>query len=139
MALGIMSFAAIVILGILPTGLTSSQRANRVTVGSRLAAEVQSELQQVGLSSFATTTTSFDVEGRIVTAAQGTTAPVYDVYRSVQSGLLPGVSGTNSLKRILVQVVDNPARRVLTTSTDGSVEIPPGMEASSYPFYVVAP
>jgi len=143
LAIGILGFSAVVILGLLPTGLASSQRSNLVTVGARLAAEVQSELQEVGLASFQTNTTSFDIDGRMVINAQGatvgTTPPVYDVCRTVADcALAPQVS--SPLKRIVVQVLNNPGRKTLSRGdTNLPFTVPAGMDESSFEFHVVAP
>lgn len=139
LALGVLSFVAVVIMGLIPSGLASAQRSSHSTVATRLAAEVQSELQQVGLASFATNTTSFDADGRIVRDLSGATVadtpPVYDVYRSVQSCPLPGTN-TGALQRVVVQVVKNPGQQSLPRA-NGLVTVPAGMEERSYQFHVV--
>jgi uncharacterized protein (TIGR02598 family) len=139
-ALGILAFVAVSVLGLIPTGLASAQRSGHATVATRLAAEVQAELQQVGLASFSTNTTAFDVDGRIVLDLNGatvsTTPPVYDVYRTVQACPLPGAS-TGTLQRIVVQVVKNPGRQSLSRGADQLVTVPTGLEERSYQFHVV--
>lgn len=142
LALGIFSFTAVVILGLLPGGLVSSQRASHVTLGSRLASEVQAELQQVGLASFQTNTTTFDVDGRIVVDAQGgavgTTPPVFDVCRTVVDCALPGAA-TSPLKRVVVQVINNPGRKTMSRdAASGLVAVPGDMEGRTFEFHVVA-
>jgi uncharacterized protein (TIGR02598 family) len=142
LALGIMAFAAVAIMGLLPIGLTASQRSTSTTAAARLAAEVQSELQQVGLSSFATNTTAFDADGRLVRDMNGatvpgtTTPPVYDVYRAVQMCPLPGTNA-GTLQRVVVQVVKNPSQQTLARGPDGLVTVPVGLEERSYQFHVV--
>jgi len=141
MALGIMSFVAVATLGLIPTGLASSQRSSQTTIAARLAAEVQSELQQVGFASFSTSTTSFDADGRMVQDPNGatvpgtTTPPVYDVYRTVQSCGLPG--STNwALQRVVVQVVKNPGRQALSRSASGLIAASAGLDERSFQFHV---
>jgi uncharacterized protein (TIGR02598 family) len=141
MALGILGFVAVVILGLIPAGLASSQRSNQTTVATRLAAEVQSELQQVGLASFSTNTTSFDADGRMVRDLNGktipgtTTPPVYDVYRTVQTCALPGAN-TGVLQRVVVQVVKTPGHHTLPRAGSGLVAVAPGLDERSYQFHV---
>ena len=65
-AMGVMAFAAITIMALIPNGLTAASRSSHTTVAARLAAEVQSEIQQVGLASFPTDTTYFDADGKIL-------------------------------------------------------------------------
>jgi uncharacterized protein (TIGR02598 family) len=152
LALGVMAFAVVAIMGLLAIGLTSSQRSTSTTAAARLAAEVQSELQQVGLASFFVGDTSFNVEGRIasyydnggnlVLVYDGQGKPisqVYDVCRTVLNCNLPGAT-TSPLKRVVVQVLNNPGRQpLLRNPSSGLVNVPSGMEELTFEFHVVAP
>ena len=133
-AIGILAFSAVVILGLLPTGLTSFQRSSQSTVAARLATEVQSELQQVGLTNFVTTNTCFDADGQLT----NTTAAVYVVYRTVVTNTALSGSSIPTLARVIVQVVKNPgSSRNLTRSTATSpVTIPAGMDERTFQFHV---
>lgn len=133
-AIGILAFSAMVILGLLPTGLTSFQRSSQSTVAARLATEVQSELQQVGLTNFVTDTTFFDADGQQTNAP----ASVYVVYRTVVTNAALSGSSIPTLARVIVQVVKNPGNsRTLTRSTATSpVTIPAGMDERTFQFHV---
>jgi uncharacterized protein (TIGR02598 family) len=133
-AMGVMAFAAIAILGIIPNGLSAATRSSQTTIAARLASEVQSEIQQVGLASFATDTTYFDGDGKILTSTSGA---VYYVYRSVEDCLLPGAS-SGSFKKVIVQVVKNPAGQTfLVDATTGLRTIPSGMDERTFQFHVL--
>ena len=133
-AMGVMAFAAIAILGIIPNGLAAATRSSQTTIAARLASEVQSEIQQVGLASFATDTTYFDGDGKILTSTPGA---VYYVYRSVEDCLLPGAS-SGSFKKVIVQVVKNPAGQTFPVdATTGLRTIPSGMDERTFQFHVL--
>ncbi len=136
-AMGVMAFAAIAILGIIPTGLAAATRSSQTTIAARLASEVQSEIQQVGLASFATdatNTTHFDGDGKIL---PNNTGAVYDVYRSVEDCSLPGAP-TASFKKVIVQVVKNPAGQTFPVdATTGLRTIPSGIDERTFQFHVL--
>jgi uncharacterized protein (TIGR02598 family) len=134
-AMGVMAFAAIAILGIIPNGLTAATRSSQTTIAARLASEVQSEIQQVGLASFSTNETYFDGDGKILANASGA---VYYVYRSVQDCSLPGASA-GSFKRVIVQVVKNPAGQTFPVDANntGLRTLPSGMDERTFQFHVL--
>ena len=133
-AMGVMAFAAIAILGIIPNGLAAATRSSQTTIAARLASEVQSEIQQVGLASFATNTTYFDGDGKILT---GTAGAVYYVYRSVEACPLPGAAA-GSFQKVIVQVVKNPAGQTFPVdATTGLRTIPVGLEERTFQFHVL--
>jgi uncharacterized protein (TIGR02598 family) len=136
-AMGVMAFAAIAILGIIPNGLSAATRSSQTTIAARLASEVQSEIQQVGLASFSmnsTNTTHFDGDGKIL---PNNTGAVYDVYRSVEDCSFPGAP-TASFKKVIVQVVKNPAGQTFPVdATTGLRTIPSGMDERTFQFHVL--
>ena len=136
-AMGVMAFAAIAILGIIPNGLAAASRSSQTTIAARLASEVQSEIQQVGLASFATDATNmtyFDGDGKFL---PNNTGAVYYVYRSVEDCLLPGAS-SGSFKKVIVQVVKKPAGQTFPVdATTGLRTIPSGMDERTFQFHVL--
>jgi len=142
-AFGILTFVAVVILGLLAIGLASTQRTSQTAVSSRLALQVQAELQQVGLEYFSSDTTKYDIEGRLVRDTNNsivpgaTTAPLYDVYRTVMGCALSGTSA-GALQSVVVQIVKNPGQQTLSRSLNGLVAVPPGWEERCYQFHVIS-
>jgi uncharacterized protein (TIGR02598 family) len=133
-AMGVMAFAAIAILGIIPNGLSAAMRSSQTTIAARLASEVQSEIQQVGLASFPTNTTYFDGDGKILASTSGA---VYYVYRSVEACSLPGASA-GSFQKVIVQVVKNPAGQTFPVdATTGLRTIPSGTDERTFQFHVL--
>ena len=133
-AMGVMAFAAIAILGIIPNGLAAATRSSQTTIAARLASEVQSEIQQVGLAAFPTNETYFDGDGKFLTSTAGA---VYYVYRSVEDCTLPGASA-GSFKKVIVQVVKNPAGQTFPVdATTGLRTIPSGMDERTFQFHVL--
>ena len=135
LAMGIMVFSAVSMLGLLQVGMNASQQSADVTVGSRLAAEAQAQLQEVGLSG-SNAITSFDIDGL---AAGSSNPPIYDVYQTVLPCSLPGMTGSNSLTRVIVQVCKNPGHVTLTRDANtGLVVIPVSVKAHYYEFHVAS-
>ncbi|MFA6176834.1 MAG: hypothetical protein WC765_09690 [Phycisphaerae bacterium] len=132
-ALGIMSFTGVVILGLLATGQAASQQSTTVTIASRLAVEVQAELQEAGTTSWPTNTTYFDGEGRVSSEQNR----IYEVWRTVQNGSLPGTN-SSPFKRAVVQILKNPAHTYLQRGTNGLVVVPPQIDERSFLFHVLA-
>lgn len=134
-ATGAIAFAAISILAIIPNGLTAATRSSQSTIAARLAAEVQSEIQQVGLASLPADTTYFDGEGKIL---PNSAEAVYEVYRHVDDCALPGAAMDNNFKKVIVQVVRNPARQTLLIDENSGLRIIPAyLEERTFQFHVL--
>lgn len=105
-----------------------------MTVTSRLAVEVQAELQEAGVTSWSTNTTYFDGEGRVTNAS----GRIYEVCRTVLDGSLPGTNAL-PLKSVVVQIFKNPGGVVLSRGSNGLISRPNNtMDERSYLFHVAA-
>lgn len=69
MALGIMSFALMGIVGLLPAGLSQFRQAIDITIQSQIAQELVSELQRADYSDIKSGTFFFDSEGAPLASA----------------------------------------------------------------------
>jgi uncharacterized protein (TIGR02598 family) len=138
LALGIMAFAGLAILGLISTGHSLAARSADTAVTSRLAVEVQAELQEAGVTNWSTNTTFFDGEGRVTNAS----GRIYEVCRTVLGGSLPGtMPGTNALplKSVVVQIFKNPGGAVLSRGSNGLISGPNNnMDERTYVFHVAA-
>ena len=134
LALGLMAFASLAILGLLSTGQSLAARSADITVTSRLAVEVQAELQEAGATNWSTNTTYFDAQGRVTNAP----GRIYEVYRTVLDGSLPGTTAL-PLKTVVVQIFKNPGGAVLSRGSNGLISGPNNnMDERSYLFHVAA-
>jgi len=134
LALGIMAFAGLAILGLLSTGQSLAARSADMTVTSRLAVEVQAELQEAGATNWSTNTTYFDAQGK-VTDAPGR---IYEVRRTVLDGSLPGTNAL-PLKSVVVQIFKNPGGVALSRGSNGLISRPNNtMDERTYLFHVAA-
>lgn len=70
MALGIMSFALMGIVGLLPAGLSQFRQAIDITIQSQIAQELVSELQRADYADIKSGTFFFDSEGSPLAAAE---------------------------------------------------------------------
>ncbi len=129
-AIGIVAFAFVALVGVLPVGLQTFRRAVDASIGAQITQRILNDIQQTdfdvlvgGHTSpflFPSTTRYFDDQGSEVTAP---TAAVYHVKTLINPATdLPGGSSaaaTNgNLATITIQIVNNPGNRTL--ATDGS-------------------
>lgn len=133
MAMGIIAFAGLAVLGLLPTVMSSLQSASFETISARIASIARADLQQLNIASSVQGLTFFAEDGEEVEA--GDPSAVYQVYRSEVPFAMPGANG-GRLHRISVQIVQNPTGRPLQTDADGWATIPSNMPAQTLRFYV---
>lgn len=123
MAIGIVSFAFVGVLGLIPTGLNASRQAMDVSVGSQIAQRVINEAQQTDFSVLTSATGTnpryFDEQGNEVTAADPHV--IYWVNTQIKPATsIPCTSGTNgSLATVTIQVANNPGKRTINPGNSG--------------------
>lgn len=105
------------------------------TVAARIATQTAADLQQVGLDpeERATRIVSFDWEGRPVAADSD--LAVFRAFISDNLHTLAGSSATN-LRRVTLQVADDPSQRINSVDASGYATIPPGITVRTFQFYV---
>lgn len=134
-ALGILAFVGVTILTLLPTALSSMQDTSMETISARIASQTAADLQQVALGSTASAMSrkEFDSEGVETTASQA----VYRAFVSESPHVVPGASA-GDLRRIAVQVVRDPSRRVNSVdAATGWATIPPDVPSKTFQFFVL--
>jgi uncharacterized protein (TIGR02598 family) len=137
MAIGIISFAFIALIGLIPVGLTTFHKAMDVSTNSRIVQQVVTDLQQ-GTKTLSPTTTPpalyFDNDGD--RQAARTTSTLYDVNTIIQSpSSLPGGTTTN-LVTVVVEIVKNPGNAQVQLDTNSAVIQQPGMSISRVPVLI---
>ena len=132
-ALGVLAFAGIAILGLLPTALNSLQAASFDTLAARISAQVKADLQQVELEGSGAGVRFYNMEGSEVSS--GDPGAVFQAYRSEATQPLPGTTPPR-LRRVSVQVVYNPAGHLLSVDGDGWANMPASMPSKIFRFYV---
>jgi len=133
LALGIISFAGMTILGLLSSALGTLQESSFDLVAARIAADTRADLQQVELAGSAPQVLHYTPEGRVVPA--GNPEGVFEVYRSETPHPVPGQS-TGRLRRVAVQIVHNPSHTPLPVDAQGRANLPPEMPSKTFRFYV---
>lgn len=142
LALGVVSFALVAVLGLIPVGMVAFRKAVDVSVGSQIVQQVVADFQQ---ADFATLTQAqapayryFDDQGVEQTGGKG----LYQVNVVVDATAgVPGAAASTvpgNLARLIVEIVKNPANRTLVRGADGSIQADPthGITVARYPAFV---
>lgn len=109
-ALGIVSFAMVSILGMIPVGLSNFQSAQHLTIESSIVQGVTGELQRTDVTNLSSTNLYFDDQGRASTAAKAIyTVKVGDPQNLDASNLI----SSTAAKSVLL-TVNNRSRPSLT-------------------------
>jgi len=131
MALGIVSFAFISVLGLLPVGLSTFRKAINASIGSQIVQKVINEAQQTDFNQLITDQSGqsiqpgstgvkanryFDEQGNeLNTPAQS----VYQVNtRITPSTVMPNNGGNAYLATVTIQIVNNPGNVNITSSAN---------------------
>ena len=118
LALGIISFAMVTLIGLLPVSYSAFKSSARSVTSTQLAQRIFADMQQTDFASLAPTNSYHDVQGDEV--GQSDSKKVFDVKVEILSGMnLPASSAVASgnllsnvhLKQIVVKVAENPGGR----------------------------
>jgi uncharacterized protein (TIGR02598 family) len=118
LALGIVSFAMVPLIGLLPVSYTSFQASTRSVTTTQLAQRIFAELQQTDFAQLAGAESFYDVQG--VEVGKTDSKKVFDVRVQIVDAMkLPtsaavaagSLLGNTHLKQIVVQVAENPGGR----------------------------
>ena len=133
LAIGLLAFAGIAVLGFLPTALNVARSTSIDAVSSTIAANVKADLQQVELRGSGISLRHYDLAGLEVPASSGDA--VIQAYRSEKTQALPGMVPT-SLKRVSIQVLINPGKTHIPVDVEGWATVPPTLTSKTFRFYV---
>lgn len=133
LAIGIIAFAFIPLMGLLPLGLDVSRQAIDTTVQSQIVQQLTTEAQQTdfsGLSDFAKSTTThpyyYDDQGNKSTSTQG----VYEaIITAATQTALPGNITTQKLATVAIYVLNMRANR---TKIDNDPDITANVDAKKF-------
>jgi uncharacterized protein (TIGR02598 family) len=134
LAIGIMAFAIIPTVALLPLGLNVNRRAIEATVSSQILSRVTDEAQQTDFSTLPPMFTfCFDDQGNLL--ASGSDATLFSTYTSPRrlydvqalvntTSTLPsstGIGSTATLAKITINVASNPGRSstIFATGSNG--------------------
>ena len=141
MAIGIVAFAIIPVMGLLPTGLSINRQAIEATVSSQIVSRISQELAQSDFSSLPASSTGlltylFDNQGNLVGSGTGTSSfkftstiasspnqsgafPEFDVLVTInKSSSLPSTGSvtTQSLATARIDVLRDPAGSAMVSN-----------------------
>ncbi len=134
-AIGIVAFAFMGILGLIPVGLNTYRKTIDLSVGSNIAQKVIREAQQTDFSTLVGANTAafqqsatpryFDEQGtELTTATDGNAKAIYQVNTCINpSTPIIGTNGTNNpnLATVTVQIANNPAN--INIDTDATTQL----------------
>ena len=116
LALGVVTFAMIPVLGLMPIGLNTFRDSMNTTISSQIAQGVANELQQTDFDqlSLSAPVRYFDAQGNELPATSKSSA-VYHVNLAFLKGTtLPGSAESNpNLATVIVQFAHNPGNKPL--------------------------
>jgi len=138
LAIGVVAFALVAMLGLMPVGLTSFRQAMDASTSSRIVQRVTSELRQGSNVAAQQPILYFDEQGDETTAngAAGKKA-LYYVNTLVQPATsLPG-GVSSSLTTVTVEIVKNPTSEAVQRDPATLAFLAqPGMPVWRYPVYI---
>ncbi len=143
LALGVIGCAFVPMIGLLPTGLQTFRRTMELSTGIQIAQQVEGEVQQADFSTLGGTSGNslryFDEQG-IEIADVNSTKWIYvanTVIGPPASDQTAGLQGTGLVK-VNIQVIYNPARKVVPVGADGLVSGTLGLAVQNYTNFVSA-
>ena len=141
LSLGIVSFALVPLLGILPIGLGVSRSAVDLTLTAQIGQRMVSMIEQTGYSSYASLETSyyyFDDEGQPVTVAAGAAPPANAIYtasivqaQTAKNSLITADASTaNTMACLQINIVTDPGH-FLSSSASPVQTVPANLQSHS--------
>ncbi len=116
LALGIVSFALVSVLALMPLGMKNLRAAIDTTVSAQITQSLVAETQQTDFVELEPFTRSFDEQGQPLDTFSSPGA-IYDARVSVDPGVtLPGSAPNTNVARIRVEIVANPGRKSLSSA-----------------------
>jgi len=133
-AIGVVAFALIPMMSLLPIGLNTHRHTMDITAGTRIGQQIAGEISAADAPPSADER-YFDLLGQEVSSLDS--MAVYFVNVVPQpSAILPGDSVSDrKLTRVVVQVCNNPARATLEREEGGLVKKNEGYQIREYSFY----
>jgi uncharacterized protein (TIGR02598 family) len=126
MALGIMAFALVSIIGLVPSGLSTFRKTINVSVGSQIVQQVVTDIRQSDFDKLSAQPEwrYFDDQGQEYSTAEselGRDPVIYHVNVVLDPQVaLPGGNSSN-LARAIIEIVNNPGNQQLERDANGSV------------------
>ncbi len=148
LALGIVAFSLVTLLGVIPMGLVTFHKAVETSVGSQIVQQVVTDVEQTDFSSLTSSTgvnqlglRYFDDQGNELPSSTSPGA-IYQVNVVINtSPVFSGGSSTASpsLACLTIDIVTNPGRAALTYNSGSMTVVPDpahGVNVSRYSAYV---
>ena len=136
LAMGLVSFALLTILGIMPVGMNTLRQATEQTVESQIVQKIGGEASltsfgQLG-TNFSNKTFYYDDQGRYLTnAGAAPTSTRYWVKPTITNSIYPGsgnaptaTPATESIKAVRIEIMSGPSASALKATNVYTIQIP---------------
>ncbi|MGB8355391.1 MAG: Verru_Chthon cassette protein B [Chthoniobacteraceae bacterium] len=138
MAIGVVAFAFISVLGLIPTGLNTFKQAVDASVGAQIVQRVMNEAEQTDFSVLTSGSTStiskpmryFDEQGNELTATNGA---IYQVNtRITPSTSISANASYTTVATVIVQIANNPGNQTIKTDPSTNLWSDPRFSITTY-------
>jgi uncharacterized protein (TIGR02598 family) len=144
LALGIVAFSMLTLLGLVPLGLTTFHKAINASVSSQIVQHVVTDFQQSDFSGLSQQNPILyfdDQANELNVATAGSTPPgaIYYVNVVVNTpALMPGGTPSANLASVIIEIVSNPGNQTLTYNSSHSVQqdVVHGIYVSRYSAFI---
>lgn len=109
LALGIIAFAFVAVLGLIPVGLATARNAMETSVRSQILQRVVSDVKQTDFEEMTDGKMSFDDQANPVSV--GDTDKIYDVRVELSPVALPSAPANANLQCVTITVANNPGNQ----------------------------
>ena len=138
LAMGIMSFALVGLMGLLPIGVSTFHNATDSSTGTQIAQRLLNEAQQTDFDQLIAAAPTpltfryFDDQGNEVTPANKTQAVYYTNLVVVSGTTLPGGTSNQNLATVSLQIANNPGGKSMPAAGNTLWTAAPGVTISTY-------
>lgn len=135
LALGIMSFALVGLIGLLPVGLSTFRSAMDNSISTQISQRLLNEAGQTDFDQLLATPQTvryFDDQGNELTAANKARAIYHTNLVVAPATALPGAVPNQNLATVFLQIANNPGSKPVTSGANYHWTASPGLTISAY-------
>lgn len=131
LAIGLVAFGLVSLLGLMPVGLSTFRSAMNHSISSEIVGQVVSDLRLEDTASLESRTLYFDAQAAQLADREGALYFVNVIPQTNPESVQPA-----NLSRILVEIVKNPAGHSLQRDAQGRVMKTPEIEVWCHPVFL---
>lgn len=139
LALGIVAFSLLTLVGLIPMGLTTFHKAVNASISSQIVQQVVTDMQQTDFSQLTQSIPIryFDDQGNELGTANNP-PPAGTIINYDVNVVVTTPTGTSNLACLQIEIVTNPGQQTLNRDSTGSVQQDPahGIFVSRYSAFI---